>query len=357
MWLFPLGLAQFILRIPMKRSLSMLDASNLAYIARVTDLHPIHGREDCELAEVKGWKCIVEKGHFSVNDLAVYYSIGSIPDPVTGKIRTITMGDVISQGVLRPMSCLQEFGYQDLSKYKEGDNVEEEMGVQKHIDEEERHLYPKSGKHGTFPTFIPKTDAPRIQHDPTVYLAAIQDKDIVITRKEDGTSCTFLYNHGNITVCSRNHGYQVGDTPPSPDYFKIFKQYDLEKKLKSLNRNIAIQGEIVGPKINSNRMKLTQSDFFVFDIYDVDKEEYMSYDAMCSLCTELGLFTVPLIYRGPAAALTLSLDGLMQLAESAEYAPGVAAEGIVVNSDDPAWRKRRVHFKVISNKYLLQHKL
>ena len=340
-----------------KRSLYVTDISDLAFIARVTKLLPICGQEDCELAVIKGWKCIVKKGQFTVGELVVYYAIDSIPDPKTGRVKTVAMGGVISQGVLRPMSCLKDRGYHDLSKYQEDDSVVDEMGVQKFISREERNLYTKTGEHEPFPDFIPKTESTRIQHDPIAFLTAIQDKKIVITRKEDGTSCTYLYNQGTLTVCSRNYAYMLSDTPPSPHYFDILTLYDLEKKLKSLNRNIAIQGEIVGPKINSNRMKLTQSDFFVFDIYDVDREEYMSFDAMCSLCTELGLFTVPLIYRGPAAALTLSLDGLMQLAESAEYAPGVAAEGIVVNSDDPAWRKRRAHFKVISNKYLIRNEL
>lgn len=337
-----------------KRKRCEYDADNLAFIARVTKLSPVIGHPNLELATVKGWNCIVEKGQFKVGDLGVYYAVGCIPDK-TGRVKTVAMGGVISQGVLGPMSWLSDRGYKDLSKYKENDSVAVEMKVKKFIEQEEADQYEKKSTHEPFPESVPKTESTRLQHDPIAMLAAIQDKNITITRKEDGCSCTFMYLDGEIKVCSRNYAWTAQDKEAMPVYYATFEKYGIGPKLRKLKRNIAIQGEIVGPAINGNRLLRAKVELEVFDIFDIDAQQYLSYDEMCALCSALSLRTVPLLYRGPANTLDLTVEGFMKLAEATEYASGECAEGIVVNSDDPVWRTRRVHFKVISNKYLLKH--
>jgi RNA ligase (TIGR02306 family) len=331
-------------------------ADDLAFIARVAGISTIVGQPDLVLAAVKGWKCIVKKGEFQAGDLAVYCAIGSIPDRM-GRVKTVAMGGVMSQGVLGPLSWLKDRGYTDLTKYEEDDSVAMEMNARKHIPKEEQNQYKKMPAHEPFPDIIPKTDSTRLQHDPVAFLAAIQDKSVTVTRKEDGCSCTYYHYNGVTKVCSRNYVWSASDAGASPEYHLMFKKHDLKKKLKTLHRNIAIQGEIVGPGINKNRMKLQEMAFFVFDMFDIDNQRYLGYDEMCLLCMELQLDTVPLLYRGPAAKLNLSLEGFLKLAEETEYLPGEGAEGIVVNSDDEVWRTRRVHFKVISNQYLVKHNL
>lgn len=341
---------------PEKRQRDEQDASDLAFIAKVTEISPIVGQPDLELAAVKGWKCIVKKGQFRAGDLAVYCAIGCIPDRM-GRVKTVAMGGVLSQGVLGPLTWLKDRATKDLGKYEEDDSVAMEMNVRKYIPKEEESQYKKKSAHEPFPEIVPKTDSTRLQHDPVAFLAAIQDKNITITRKEDGCSCTFFHYNGETKVCSRNYVWGAAETGASPEYHQMFQKHGLNAKLKILQRNIAIQGEIVGPRINQNRMQLSEVAFYVFDVFDIDRQEYLSYDAMCDLCQQLQLDTVPLLYRGPAAALDLSLEGFLKLAEATEYKPGLCAEGIVVNSDDPVWRARRVHFKVISNQYLLKYNL
>lgn len=336
----------------------MTDHSHLAFVVRIAALSDIVGRTDIELAMVKGWKCIVKKGEFAVNELAVYCAIGSIPDK-HDRVKTIAVGGIVSQGVLKPLSAIPHLkvSKRKLSEYQEDDSVAEEMNVTKDIPKEERAQYDTKKAHEEFPSFVPKTDSMRLQHHPDVFLTALLDKSIVITRKEDGCSCTFAYKDQRYMLCGRNYIWKNADRASSPEYFDMQDKYDLKKKLRELGKNIAIQGEIVGPKINGNRMKLKERELFVFDVYNIDAQQYYGYDDMCAVCAELGLNTVPLLYRGNAAALDLSVEGFLRMAENTEYAKGVAAEGIVVKSDDPAWRMRRVHFKAISNKYLLEHNL
>uniref|UniRef100_A0A7S3H891 RNA ligase domain-containing protein n=1 Tax=Spumella elongata TaxID=89044 RepID=A0A7S3H891_9STRA len=350
-----------------------MDTVNLAYVVRVLQLLPIPGKDLIELAVIKGWKCIVKKGEFAVGDLAIYLAIGSVPDfedanfaflkqKNLNRIKTIKMGGVISQGLLGPLVWLTARGMTDLSEIKEGDDVATAMGVTKYIPPEESGQYAPSDnakKRDPFPDYVPKTDATRLQHAPDYYFEAIAGKEIVITRKEDGCSATFICYENNFMLCGRNFVWDTVDAGCA-HYFSIAAQYGLADSLPALGRNLAIQGEICGPKINANRHKLTQTRFSVFDIYDIDQQQYLGFDDMCAVCTTLGLTTVPLLYRGPAtgAVPSLTVDAFLQLSENTLYGPGIPAEGIVVKLDPvPSDVASRVVFKVISNKYLIKYDL
>jgi len=333
---------------------TVADIADQAFVVRVTELIPIEGRNDIELASIKGWKCIVTRGTFKVGALAVYIAMGyKVKGISPAKTDVIAMGGIMSQGALVPLQCLASKGFTDLSKFEENDSVTAELDVVKHIPFSEREQYKKKSTRQEFPEYVPKTESIRLQNDPDLFFTAIADKNVVITRKEDGMSSTYIYNDGKFRVCSRNFVLNIKDVQELPDYFEMEDKYDIKRGLTKLKRNIAIQGEIVGPRINGNRLNLQDKFLYVFDVYDIDAQAYMGYHAMLEVCAALGLPTVPLLYRGPASGALPSLtqENFMALAEAQEYGPGLPAEGIVVKSDDPMWRQRRVHFKLISDVY------
>ena len=49
----------------------------LASIQRIWKIEPIEGADRIELANVLGWQCVVNKGQFCPQDLAVYFEIDS----------------------------------------------------------------------------------------------------------------------------------------------------------------------------------------------------------------------------------------------------------------------------------------
>lgn len=355
-------------------------APNLAYIVRVADLQPIPDKDLIELASVKGWKCVVRKDQFAVGDLAVYLAVGSVPDLADPKfafmvkgghkrVRTAKIGGVISQGLLGPMTWVYDAAAADgavSSAFAEGDDVSVRMGVTKYIAPEELGQYDNGGhenrnavRRTAFPDCVPKTDAERLQHDPARFFSALRGhEDVTVTRKEDGCSCTFVHNRGVYQLCGRNFVWRDPEDRDNTTahYFAIQDKYDMPARLAGLGRNLAIQGEICGPKINGNRMRLASRTFSVFDVYDIDARQYLPYDELCGVCAALGLNTVPLLFRGPAAELPAQdVEGFLAMADGVEYAPGVPGEGIVVKADATASRRRRVHFKTISNNYLLKH--
>jgi RNA ligase (TIGR02306 family) len=347
----------------------------------VLNLLPLPEKDLIELAFVKGWKCIVRKGEFNIGDLAVFFALGAVPDKTdprfasvksTGRVTTVRMGGVNRQGLLVPLSYLAERGVRDISSFKEGDDVTTFLGVKKYIPNEEAEQYRQGQpnkskknkqqqppiKRADFPSYVPRTDAMRLQMDPELYLAAIKDSVVTVTRKEDGCSCTFVYNNGDFLPCGRNYVWDESDRKKfAPAYFQMMDKFDLKNKMTALGRNLAIQGEITGPNVNSNRMGLKELTFSVFDVFDVDNQCYFGYDEMCAFCAQLGLTTVPVLYRGPANALNLTLEGYLDLANKTEYGPGEPAEGVVVTSDTPSPLLGRVRFKTISDRYLLKYKM
>jgi RNA ligase (TIGR02306 family) len=343
----------------------------LASIVRIKDLIPISGADRICIAKVKGWQCIVAVTDFAVGDLAVYFSIDSIPDfsdpniPESvrrrgGHIKTIKLKGVISQGLLGPLAWLAARGH-DISTVSEGDDVTGRMGVTKYIapDEIEQYAVPdgvsrRGGGNKPFPAFIPKTDQKRLQDDPQ-FLDYLVGRNVVITRKEDGCSATYFFNNGTFAVCGRNYEWGLESTS-NYHYFRMAEKFNLRAKLTSLGLNIALQGEIVGPKVNGNKMKQTELDFRVFDVFNITEQRYLFWDEVVSLCKDLDLRTVPEVFKGHSADLSLTVEDFIGLAEAQEYKPGVLAEGIVVKLNDCDCGYN-LSFKVISNKYLLKHNM
>ncbi|KAJ1408135.1 hypothetical protein B484DRAFT_456373 [Ochromonadaceae sp. CCMP2298] len=352
-----------------------MEGANLATVVRVLDLVPIAGKDQIELAVVKGWRCIVRKGEFSLGNLAIYFALDSVPDfedphfsflRKFGRIKTLKMGGVVSQGLLGGLSWYAERGHGDT--LAEHDDVTVAMGVSKYVHAEEAVQYRAQGvTYREFPHMVPKTDALRLQACPDA-LNAIAGRDVVITRKEDGCSCTCVALDGEFLLCGRNFVWDAEDGSVA-HYFQMQAQYSLKHKLLSLGRNLAFQCEILGPKVNGNRLRLQHTTLAVFDVYDIDAARYLPYAQACALCLSLDLPQVPLIYRGPANNLfggVLSVDGFLELAEGVEYVKGVRAEGVVVKTEGGEEAEfvggvrvegARVVFKVVSNKYLLKHDL
>jgi len=339
----------------------------LARIVKVLAVEPISGADRIVLYTVLGWKVIGQKDQFEIGGLVIYFEIDSLlpnnpTDPwafLDGKpLKTKKMRGVISQGLIGPLDWLpKDF---DRSGAQEGLDVTTVLGVKKFVADEERKVYESSSSRpnlaptrAPFPeNLVPKTDEERVQSLTPGALDQLVGRPCVITRKEDGTSTTVIYNGNNVQICSRNNVLLVNG-PDTKEYFEMVEKYKLVEKLHVLKRNIAIQGETCGPKINGGRTKIKENDFLVFNIVDIDKKIYLNWSDVRTICSSLGLKTVPVIWEGIFPKEWASVQTLLDLANKQEYAPKVPAEGIVLKtSDDP---EKRFSCKIISNNYLLKN--
>jgi RNA ligase (TIGR02306 family) len=333
----------------------------LASIQKIRALEPIEGADAIEKAAVLGWQLVVKKGEFKVGDLAVYCEIDSLmPDrpefeflrPRKMRIKTIRLRGEISQGICFPLSILpKDF------KIEEGADCTQVLGITKYEPPMPACL--NGVAKGRFPAFLPKTDETRIQ-----VLQDVLDKykgtQCYVTEKVDGTSVTYFLNNGEFGVASRNLEL-LEDSENS--MWAVARELDVENKLRSLNKNIALQGELIGEGIQSNKLKIRGQTVKIFNAFDVDKYEYYGYDELVKLLEELQLPMVPVITTD--YVLENDIDAIVRMATiKSLICPDVWAEGIVIrplseiaDKSDLAGNlhNNRVSFKAINPEFLLKY--
>jgi ATP-dependent RNA circularization protein (DNA/RNA ligase family) len=103
----------------------------------------------------------------------------------------------------------------------------------------------------------------------------------------------------------------------------------------------------MGPGVQGNREGLKDHKFFVFDIFDIQKHEYLSPFDRRTLCINLDIEHVPVwsrSYKAPA-----SVEEGLALAEGPSINHKIR-EGLVWKcNEDPSFS-----FKTISNQFLLK---
>ncbi len=334
----------------------------LAYIVRIDAVADIPKAERVMQAVVCGWKVVIKKNEFNPGDLAVYFEIGSmlcdelpwvVPLNLKGKpLKTKKILGICSQGLLGPLEWL---GTPPPTGWQLGDDVTMLTRVQKWIPREEEDLYVADSTRGPFPEFIPRTAEEKVQNVRDVEVS-LCGRSVILTQKYDGTSTT-MYAVGSGSerkawICGRN-GKLLEPTKATPHYFEIAYRYGLLEKLLTFGRNIALQGEIIGPKINANRHHVEANEFYLFNVYDIERMRYVEYEEMLEIAAIMGVKTIPLVYKGPMKA-EWNREELLKLAAAQRYAYGGMAEGLVLKTDD---KEPRTSVKIISNQYLMKHDL
>jgi RNA ligase (TIGR02306 family) len=255
------------------------------------------------------------------------------------RIRTVKMRGELSQGLLLPLPLFPE-----LAGLAEGDDATEKLGVRKW------YIPEVAGAGGTIigerPNGIPASDEIRIQSAEEL-LDELRGKPYYITTKMDGTSGIVYYIDGKIGCCSRNKEIKDED---SALYWTPVYQYGLKEKLAKYGKNIVLTGEICGPGIQRNKLRLPGYAWYVFDVKDWDAGVYVPYDQALEICAALGVPVVPLEERGEGFSYTL--EALFEKAKG-KYPSGLDKEGIVVRN---ALSPKAVSFKVLNNDALLKEK-
>ena len=374
----------------------------LASIQRITKLFPIEGADRIEGAEILGWECVVNKNEFKEGDLCVYFECDSqLPiHPVFEfmanrhyRVKTAKFKKKISQGLALPLSILSEFTNKDITKFKEGQDVTNIIGVTKYDPRPEdsnpvsikknnpivkylmnysafrkiyRVIVPGKTK-GSFPEFIFKTDETRIQSSPSI-LTKNRNEPFYFTEKLDGSSATYFYNDklsgkrfgifnkdlGNgFGVCSRNLRLVHKD---NSNWWKYALEHNIEETVKALSYclgySVAIQGELIGPSIQENKYKRNTLEFYCYNIFNIDTQSYISFEGKYHLCEKFGIPTVPVVAE-ESITEEVTIPYLVALSKRKSLIKkDILAEGIVgrnVKNDS-------ISFKVINPEWLLKYK-
>ena len=334
----------------------------LATVAEIAGFRPIDGADRIQLAQLvdRAWEVIVTKD-YAVGQRGVYFEPDAfLPEQpqyemlrarcfreCQGKrgfrLRTIKLRGVYSQGLFLPLDALP-VELPAAAALELGRDVTQLLGVEQWPEEE-------GGGGGesrrTFPSFVPRSNQPRVENLGKRYAELQALGDYLWTEKLDGSSFTAYVRGGEFGYCSRNFLLSAGEAPPTAAkesaYAAVVRRYELEAKLRALGRDVALQGEVIGPRLQGNRYKRTDSELYVFVLWDIAAQRRLPLAALREL--GLDLLTVPIVEQRPLpsiAELRAAADGASQLHRAA------LREGLVLYcAADPMQS-----FKVISRQFL-----
>ena len=202
---------------------------------------------------------------------------------------------------------------------------------------------------GLFPTYLfPKSDEPRIQNIPEILNEPVNE--FWISEKIDGCNLNFFKKDGVFGVCSRN--LELSDCDCT--------QWNYAKEKNIINllpEGFAIQGELVGEKIQGNPLKIKGHKVYFFNVYDIYSHIYYSFDRFKYFIENVIMAeTVPIIKQNTNIPRTV--EELLKYAEGKSIInPNAEREGIVIRPViETQFKGERFSFKVINNQFLLNEK-
>jgi RNA ligase (TIGR02306 family) len=335
----------------------------LVSVRKITNLTPIEGADKIELATIDAWKVVVAKDvNHKVDDMVIYCEIDSflpikeefeflrkssykkMSDGIEGfRLKTIKLRGQVSQGLILPMSVVEYTNVQ----FEVGMDVTNLLGVTKYEPPIPAEL---AGKvKGLFPSFLYKTDEERIQNLSSEYETYKEknkeDVKFYVTEKLDGSSATFYIKDGVFGVCSRN--LELLETEGN-SFWRVARELKLEESLVSLEKNICLQGELIGEGVQGNPYKVKGQTVRFFNGFNIDTQENIPFLEFVELTQKMNLTTVPILDYD--FTLPETVENMLEYADKkSELNSNLDREGIVVRSYD-----RTISFKVISNKFLLK---
>lgn len=374
----------------------------LATIQRIKELLPIKDADRIELAIINGWQVVTQKGQHMVGDLVVFYEIDSFlpaSDPRYAsfedrfinwgdkrgmRLKTIKLKKQLSQGLILPIRNFDEL--QKNRSLAEGDDVTEILKIEKWEAVEPNGPAVATGaKTRSFPFFLRKTDQERIQNYGGLVSRAL-DEEFEVTVKKDGSSMTvfrvdpesiyykdaqaltgqslslwekikkYIFRSENEPVygiCSRNILLPLdGQSNFHKAAMDVLAALVDEGEFNSTS--YAVQGEVVAPDIQENYEKVKGVEFHLFDIWDIDKQEYLLPMDRRAFAALRNLNHVKMVDQGKLRDIVRFQEGddivkkLLTYASGPGDNEGVQREGVVFKS-----KTRDFSFKAVSNEYLL----
>jgi len=331
----------------------------LASLETVQDLQPAENATALESVTLKNlaWPIVHKKGMFSIGDIVAFIRIDTVvalanysrflfkdETQAYTRVNKVRLRGNLSMGIIVPLDQLSEF---DLQNVTLGTEIGHIIGVSKYDKPVPQDLKAL----GEMPSYIPKTDEDNLLAVPALFDLVRQHK-ATATLKLDGSSMTvFRYNQESF-VCSRRIVLK-------PDCVCNFtttaKKYDL---MNLVPEGFAIQGELVGPDIQQNTFGLMSREFRIFNVYDIEKAEYLGLPQIKSFVSDLNLKTTTTkLQLVPEIVLpdVSTIEELQQFVNTLVGPNGEPAEGIVVRSADAIQcnltSTRLLSYKLINQNY------
>lgn len=337
----------------------------LASIQVVNEIRPIENADAIECVVILGWTVVAKKGEFKVGDKCVFFEIDSIlpneekysfldyKEEYNGyRLKTVRLRGQLSQGLALPINI-----FNIPEDIEVGTDLTEQLKIRKY----EPPVPEETGAKSSSRVWeIPKTDEERYQSNPAL-VEALKGKKYYASVKLDGTSTTIILNFNEddepeVNVCGRNTCYIES---ANNKYWAVTMKYSMKEKIldyyNKTGKRLAFQGELIGPKIQGNKMGLTENDLYIFNVWMADGKqpfEKCDLDTSLKIAKDFGLNFVPIELTGEFVYTSDELQDLTKIKYNKYFPnakPSQNIEGLVFRSID-----MKVSFKVVSNEFLLK---
>lgn len=371
----------------------------LVTIRRITKLKYLRRRLDVATV-LGGWNVVIRHDKWRVDEPVLYFEIDSFIPAKVGlfswedygsmidykgvwgyHVRSKMFGKQISQGLIMDIErfpevqevlegLLKEHGEDEGMRRAQEMAFEDLLGVTKWGPTGE-----VQGKIlGRAPAFFHRPGCSRAQNLPELFTRRYLNIEFQVTEKIDGVSMTvYRVQKGSPWHASlpdlpqgstqEDETARVGVASRTDDldekgdsvYWQAARLIDLPSKMEKMDPpNIAVQGELIGPTVRNNSLGFGPEEphqFVVFQIYNIDTQKWLDPRRVAHICETHGLPHVPIIGRFRLGDFATSLKELLDRADGVGYR-GRTREGLVFKAFA---HREEFAFKVISNKWLLEH--
>lgn len=345
---------------------------HLVTVRRISAVDAIPKADFVVRATVDAWKCVALKNEFKAGDRCVYFEIDTFlvegqeryeflmkdkiewEGQIGVRIMTRTFRGQVSQGLALPLSFFPEVSalIADLDdSTARGMDFTDIVGAKKW----ERPIPDELAGTviGAKPSCINTTGEERIQNIPE-QITEFANKLYQRTIKLDGYSMSVFNNNYTKESGVCGHYWWYSESNPNA-YVNVATESGLLDAVRRYDRNIALQGELVGPGIIGNNDNLPEKQFRLFNIWDIDQSRYLNMDERASILADLKDIGVTVLEVPSLGVVRLgdmgSVEDIINASNGPSIDPKSSREGDVYSSLDGSHS-----FKVISNAYLIAKK-
>ncbi len=289
----------------------MENANSVCYVARINEIKPIPGADNIEQGVIGGWNCIIQKGHYQVDDLVVVATTDAvIPQELSDamnvtnylrkgqRVRTVKLRGVYSECLIIPLRYARDAAKHANTKWDEGEDMMDVLKIFKY-EPPVRQVQLAGGrkiKYKDNPNFTVYHKFPNIKNVTGMFT---EHDNVQITRKIHGTNARYgivkksklslwdkarkffthnpwieyeyVYGSHNVEKGSDTQGFYDTDV-----WREVADKYDIKNKLWEFAKKhspavvgsgIVLYGEVYGPGIQKNYdYGLKELEFAGFDI-------------------------------------------------------------------------------------------
>jgi len=319
-------------------------------VCKIDRVLPHDNADALELARIKGWQCVIPKGRYVAGDLVTYIPIDSVIPEEHSDRWGITK--YLSNGRVRCAKLRGEpsFGVivdRDDKVWSEGLDVKDYYGITKYVPPIRLNAGDAAPSHALF---VEYTDVENLRNFPDVLR---ESEEVVATEKIHGTNVRLGVVEGELMAGSMSVRRVRPEVLAGSVYWGPMAIEGVRNLIEALGENhrqVILFGEVFGSKIQNLGYGQEKGilGFRAFDLL-VDGK-YLGFDRFVDLCTEFGVPTVPLLYRGPFDLSIIKAHSEGNTTLGADHIREGVVVKPVVERVDP--KVGRVCLKYIGDQYL-----